>query len=87
MSQDAKRQVPVEPFQLRVLGGNFTVSELVLDVGEPQEAFMSHLRDIPADRWFVMVAEEEREDSQDTLAVIDDNFEFQIYAVGTFVNE
>lgn len=87
MSQNTKRQIPVEPFRLQVLGGSFTVSELVLNEGEPQEAVMAHLREIPADRWFVMVAEEEREDSSDTLAVIDDNFEFKIYAVGTFVNE
>ena len=87
MSHDAKRQLPIEPFQLRVLGGSFTVSKLVLDEDEPQDAFLSHLREIPPDRWFVMVAEEEGEDASDTLAVIDDNFQFQIYAVGTFVNE
>ena len=86
MDPEDKNRITVEPFKLQVLGGEFTVQELVLQDDQDQAEFQASLMDIPSDRWFVMLAEGE-ENTQDTLAIIDDNFEFQIYAVGSFENE
>ncbi|MBI3993213.1 MAG: hypothetical protein HY342_08060 [Candidatus Lambdaproteobacteria bacterium] len=81
-----KIHVKVSPFQLRVLGGTFNVTELVMEKGQSKDEFQQHLKGIPSDRWFVMLAEDD-EQAPDTLAIIDDEFEFQIYAIGSFQNE
>ena len=81
-----KTRVKVTPFQLRVLGGMFTVEEFVMEEGQSKDEFHKHVKSIPSDRWFVMLAEDD-EQAPDTLAIIDDDFEFQIYAVGSFQNE
>ena len=81
-----KTRVKITPFQLRVLGGIFTVEEFVMEKGQSKDEFQKQMRGIPSDRWFVMLAEDD-EKTPDTLAIIDDEFEFQIYAVGSFQNE
>lgn len=75
-------QSPVSPgLTVNVLGGTFYVSELQLNGHESPEAVTSILRELPADRWFVMVSDHPG-DAQDALAMIDDALELQIYARG-----
>jgi len=81
-----KSRVPIKPFQLPVLGGTFTIQEFVMDRNQSRDEFGKFIKNIPSDRWFVMLAEED-ESGPDTLAVIDDQFEFQIHAVGSFQHE
>ena len=42
---------------------------------------LSVLQATPADRWFVMVSDDEV-GQQDSLAMLDDDLEIQIYALG-----
>ena len=72
---------PVEPFQVKVLGGEFQVSEVLVDENTSNEQTIATITTTPEERWFVM-AGEEREDQKDALAIIDDNMEFQIMAFG-----
>lgn len=76
-----KRGEEVETFSVPVSGGTFYVSEVFLAPGENREEVIAFIRNTPEDRWFVMVSENP-DDALDSLAMIDDNLEFQILARG-----
>jgi hypothetical protein len=78
----SKTRIPVDPIQLEVLGGTFTVREVFAEPGEDAETVLETIRTTNAERWFVMLAEGE-ETSLDVLALIDDAFEFHSVAAGT----
>jgi len=73
----------VEPFSIQVLGGTFTVAHLVLEPGTTVSGATQKLRAVPAEQWFVMVSDDEHT-QPDSLAVIDDSLEFQVFALGRF---
>ena len=76
----------VESFPIKVLGGTFTVNEVVAEEGTPPEEAASKIKELPSERWFVLLAE--TGDSQkDTLALIDDDVEFLVFATGVFQGE
>ena len=83
MSIDARSKRPqsVSALAVKVLGGTFHVSEILLEPQESHEHVLSILRETEADRWFVMVSDNGGA-GQDALAMIDDALEFQIYAQG-----
>jgi hypothetical protein len=83
MSIDAhsKRPQSVPSLTVKVLGGTFHVSQILLEPQESRESVLAILRQTEADRWFVMVSDNGG-DAQDALAMIDDRLEFQIYAQG-----
>ena len=83
MSLDGNHKVPrsIPALDVKVLGGTFHVSAIMLEPDEAQEVVLSILNGTPADRWFVMVSDSAG-DAQDALAMIDDDLEFQIYAHG-----
>lgn len=76
-----KDAVNVPAFRVQVLGGTFHVSALLVAREQRQEAVRALIEATPADRWFVMVADEFSSEA-DALAMIDDHLEFQIYAHG-----
>ena len=78
---DTKAPMSVSPLAVKVLGGTFHVSAIMLDPDDARDDVMAILTGTPADRWFVMVSDDAGDD-QDALAMIDDNLEFQIYAHG-----
>ena len=83
--EDSNR-VAVEPFQLGVLGGTFTVTEVILANGQTQEDALNLIHSTPADRWFVILADSEGT-TQDVLALIDDEYEFRFVGLGTLEND
>jgi hypothetical protein len=88
MNDEDRAKVPlsVSSFPIDVLGGVFHVSELLLRAQEARRDVERILHTTPADRWFVMVSDHAG-DAHDTLAMIDDNLEFQIYAYGVLRQE
>lgn len=83
--EDSNR-VAVEPFQLGVLGGTFTVTEVILANGQTQEDALILIHSTPGDRWFVILADSEGT-TQDVLALIDDEYEFRFVGLGTLEND
>ncbi len=77
----------MDSFDVKVLGGVFTVHELVDAEVTGQKPTLEFIRTVTPDRWFVMLDEKISGDQRDTLALIDDNFEFQIMASGNFQGE
>ena len=71
----------VESFSIKVLGGSFHVSEVCLTETETAQQIVKIIQELPEDRWFVMASDDES-DHMDSLAVIDDDLEFRIYARG-----
>lgn len=84
LDTNQKNVIPITPFQVKVLGGTFNVTEIRVGAGESTEQVIASLTTTSEDRWFVMAAEETEgaEAQMDTLAIIDDNMEFQIVAQG-----
>lgn len=78
---ESKHPRTVPSFTVDVLGGRFTVKHVLHRPDEAHEDVVSAIKALPPDRWFVMVAEDARA-SQDALALIDDDLEFQVYALG-----
>ena len=83
--EDSNR-VAVEPFKLGVLGGIFTVTEIILADSQTQEDALELIHSTPADRWFVILADSEGT-TQDVLALIDDEYEFRFVGLGTLDND
>ncbi len=79
--QDKNREI-VEPIELGVLGGTFTVKEVIVEPGQTKDGVVQFISDTPSDRWFVILAETEGT-TQDVLALIDDEYEFQFIGLGT----
>ena len=77
---------PVESFNVKVLGGTFYVSEVNLENGQTPQDQVRTIREIPEDRWFVMASDDDS-DHLDSLAIIDDELEFRIYARGHLEQE
>lgn len=76
-----KASVSVLNFAVKVLGGTFHVRAVLVNDGETPQSVRTLIQETPADRWFVMVADDAANDD-DALAMIDDNLEFQIHAHG-----
>jgi len=76
----------VNSLSVRVLGGEFQVSEVLYDPAQTDRDVLALFEQTPADRWFVMVSESPG-DGQDALALIDDDLEFQICAHGVLRGE
>jgi len=76
----------VESFNVKVLGGTFYVSEVNLENGQMPQDLVRTIREIPEDRWFVMASDDDS-DHLDSLAIIDDDLEFRIYARGHLEQE
>jgi len=76
----------VESFNVKVLGGTFYVSEVNLENGQLAQDLVRTIREIPEDRWFVMASDDDT-DHLDSLAIIDDDLEFRIYARGHLEQE
>ena len=74
----------MDSFDIKVLGGNFKVEELLPQEGQTEEEVREHIKTVTQDRWFVLLDDELTEDERDTLAVVDDDFEFQVVAAGQF---
>ena len=74
----------MESLDVQVLGGTFTVLEIISQENQTEDQIRDILQSVPPDRWFVMLDEEIAGDQKDTLALIDDNFEFLILAAGKF---
>lgn len=81
MDASPKPVRPGRPLQVNVLGGVFQVTEVLVGEGDSAEMVMAAITTMPEERWFVMVAGES-EAQQDSLAVIDDDMEFQVLAYG-----
>lgn len=81
-----KPRKAVTPFNVEVMGGVFTVQEIVLSDVAQEAQVMMILKETPADRWFVML-QEEGPGTLDILALINENFDFNTYAVGQFKGE
>lgn len=81
-----KNRVSVEAFDLIVLGGTFTVSEIIVEDGQTEDEVMELIRSTPADRWFVILADSEGT-TQDVLALIDDEYDFLFVGLGTLESE
>ena len=77
-----KPLIPVDPIKLEVLGGTFIVRGVFGAPGRDAAAGLGFIRSTPSERWFVILAEGE-ENSEDILALIDDEFEFQSIAAGS----
>ncbi len=86
MNDEPKIPQQVAALSVKVLGGTFHVHEVMLLEGEAREDVLTIIRSIPHDRWFVMVSDEEA-GGQDSLAMIDDNLEFQIFARGSLTQD
>lgn len=77
----------MQPFTIKVLGGSFTVHEIVpQDHQDPAET-ISMMLSIPAERWFVVLDDPLGDHPRDALALIDDQFSFQTMATGVFEGE
>jgi len=77
----------MQPFTIKVLGGQFTVHEVISqDQSNPAEA-IGRMLSVPAERWFVVLDERWDGQPRDALALIDDQFEFQTVATGVFEGE
>lgn len=83
--EDSNR-VAVEAFKLGVLGGTFTVTDVILADDQTQEDALNLIHSTPADRWFVILADSEGT-TQDVLALIDEDYEFRFVGLGTLDND
>ncbi len=77
----------MQPFTIRVLGGSFTVQEVLSQNGPSEQETIDLMMTIPPDRWFVILDENPGGESRDALALIDDDLQFQSLAVGNFEGE
>ena len=77
----------MEPFTIQVLGGQFTVEKIVPQPGQNEDDAGRAMRELPPERWFVVLDEPPDGDPVDALALIDDDLEFQTLATGTFKGE
>jgi hypothetical protein len=85
--QSQKVTPPMQPFTIRVLGGQFTVLEIVPRDDRSPAELIDLMLSIPPERWFVVLDEDSEMRPRDALALIDDEFQFQTLAVGTFQGE
>lgn len=76
---DAPRST-VDTFRLKVMGGTFTVAEVMLAPGQNPGQAVESIRSQPADRWLVLAAGQGA--TADALALIDDAYECQVVALG-----
>ena len=81
MNTENRNSKSVSPFSVEVLGGSFTVQEILLEDGQDPNEQVATIKATPEDRWFVMVSEDAAS-PQDSLAMIDDNLNFHVYALG-----
>jgi len=83
---NVKERTPVSPFPVAVLGGSFSVNEIVVQPGKSEDDVKSFITGTPPERWFVLLAED-GDSTWDILSLIDDDFDFVMYAVGEFKGE
>ncbi|MDH4121468.1 MAG: hypothetical protein OEV94_07180 [Deltaproteobacteria bacterium] len=76
------KRITVTEFTIPVLGGEFTVKEVIPREGSVEKTSET-IRSLTPDRWFVLLAEDS-DNSTDVLSLIDDDFNFVEYAAGIF---
>jgi len=74
----------MQPFTIRVMGGQFTVREILSGQNRSAEQMVGFMLTVPPERWFVTLDESGDSGMRDALALIDDQFAFQTLATGTF---
>jgi hypothetical protein len=74
----------MQPFTIRVMGGHFTIRDILSQRSRSTEEMVGFMLTIPPERWFVTLDQDSDSGSSDALALIDDQFEFQTLATGTF---
>lgn len=84
MATDGKelKTEKTDPFTVKVLGGKFHVHEIALQSARSTAEIRNEIQEVTEDRWFVMVSDHPGE-KHDSLAVIDDGLEFQVFALGS----
>lgn len=75
------KPVPVESYSVKVLGGTFHVKEVLVEDGGSPEEVTAIIKGTSEDLWFVMAAEDTAEQT-DSLALIDDDLDFKVCALG-----
>ena len=76
-----KKLHKVEDLSIAVSGGIFHAFALLVDDVKGVKGVLDLIRDIPYERWFVMMSEDEGTNN-DVLSLINDDFEFEPIAVG-----
>ena len=74
----------MQPFTIRVMGGHFTVRQILPQQDRSQAELVAFMLTVPPERWFVTLDQDALGDSGDALALIDDQFEFRTLATGIF---
>lgn len=81
-----KKRATVEQFRLGILGGTFTVMEVIIEDDQTAEDALNLIQSTASERWFVILADSEGT-TQDVLALIDDEYEFQFVALGDLASD
>ena len=83
MSQDPMSKTPemVDTFTVKVIGGTFHIREVMVSEDSGLDTVQETIRATAEDQWFVMTSEDSGE-PMDSLAMIDENLEFQVFARG-----
>ena len=83
---EGKKTHAVDDLQVPVSGGLFHVTFLLVDETKGIKGILDMIRDIPAERWFVIMSEDEGT-SKDVLSLINDDFEYESIAIGNLNSE
>ena len=75
---------PMQPFTIKVLGGQFTVHQIVQQSEQSLSDTINMMLTVPAERWFVVLDDPLGDNPRDALALIDDELAFQNMATGVF---
>ena len=77
----------MESFEVKVLGGTFQVEDLKPSDGQSLEEAEAMVTAAPPESWIIVLHDSFSDEEVDTLAMIDEEFEMQIVAVGRFRGE
>ena len=72
----------VDQFRLPVIGGTFTVAEVLLAPGQDAGQALETIRSQPVERWLVLTAPGHVQ-GEDAIALINDAYECQVMALGS----
>ena len=62
----------MQPFTIRVMGGHFTVREILQQQDRSREELVAFMLTVPPERWFVTSDQDDFGEPGDALALIDD---------------
>ena len=77
----------MESIDVKVLGGTFQIEDLKPSEGQSPEDLKAIIVAAPPESWIIVLHDSFSEEEVDTLAMIDEEFEMQIVAVGRFRGE